>query len=151
MSYNKFYNQIKLYEGEIVTFIKDENPINDEFIRLLSEDLKPDYKIVVNQSIDYHNITEKTVVIMDYDKSINFKDMTGNKNVILFVLRDYFRTTNTQLFGSIENVDYVANFILFMKNERMKIFILNNNDDLDKTVIINKLNRNIKLKLLSKK
>lgn len=150
MSYNKFYNQIRLYEGEIVTFIKDENTINDEFIRLLSEDLKLDYKIV-NQLIDYHNITEKTIVIMDYDKSINFKDMTGNKNVILFVLRDYFRTSNTQLFGSIENVDYVANFILFMKNERMKIFILNNNDNLDKTVNINKLNRNIKLKLLSKK
>ena len=152
MNYNKIYDQIRLYEGDIVTLIRDTNIINDEFIHLLSEDLKSDYKIEINQMIDYHNITEKTVVFMNFDRSINFKNMVGNKNVILFVLRNYYQTSNTQLFGSTENADYIANFILFMKNGKMKILKTRNaEDDSDNILNIHKLNRNIKLKILSKK
>ena len=154
MNYNKIYDQIRLYEGDIVTLIRDTNIINDEFIHLLSEDLKSDYKIEINQMIDYHNITEKTVVFMNFDRSINFKNMLGNKNVILIVLRDYYKTSNTQIFGSFENVDYLANFILFMKNEKMKILKMKNNHsdtEFDENININKLNRNIKLKILNKK
>lgn len=160
MNYNKIYNLIRLYEGDIITFVKDTNIINDEFIRLLSEDLKSEYKIEVNEMIDYHNITEKTVVFMNFDRSINFKNMVGNKNVILFVLRNYYQTSNTQLFGNIENVDYIASFILFMKNEKMKILKMRNdfdnsleefNADFEEIINIKKLNRNIKLKILSKK
>lgn len=151
MKYNEIYKQIKLCEGNFVTIIRDSNTINDEFIRLLSEDLKSEYKIEINQMIDYHNITEKTIVFMNFDRSINFKNMIGNKNVILIVLRDYYKTSNTQLFGSPENIDYLTDLIIFLKNEKMKILKMRNSDDFPNDIInIRKLTRNIKLKILNK-
>ena len=153
-------------EGGIVTFVKDNEPINNDFLILIEEELKErGYKIAPSQIfIKPKEITEKTVAFMDYVESINFRDFVGNKNLITIMKRHYFSTTNTQLaqldIGDIPKgqINYAASLIILLKGGRMKVlkskyapFFDQDNLEIIKDITdLNTLIRKMKIKTLNK-
>ena len=116
--YIKLLNYIKSCAGSFVTIIYDNDTINQDFLTSIKEYLKSEYKIE-NKFLDISKIVEKTIVFIEYDKNIDFTKLKGNNNVILIVLRKYYETSNTQIFGS--KLEYDSNLILLFSKKRIKI------------------------------
>lgn len=155
ITYNKIYKAIELNNGSLIYFIMDKkDKLNYEFINGLKEDFSFDYKYIeYTPDLDIQNINEKSIIIIDYDKKINRDKLIGNKNVIVILLMDYYRTSNTEISGTATK--HLSNLIFILKDSKLKILKsrLPNIIDtkIDKIVHIMKLLRKIKLNLITKK
>lgn len=155
ITYSKIYSAIELNKGHIINFLMDKNTINNEFINGLKEDFSFQYKYIeYAPNLDIQNIQEKSFIIVNYDrKTMNLDNMIGNNNVIILLLRDYYRTSNTELHGSA--FKHLSNLIFILKDGKLKVLksrvptLLDSKTD--KIVHIMKLLRSIKLNLISKK
>ncbi len=163
IEYIDILNIIKKNEGSLVTFIIDYNVCNYDFLKTLTHELKNEYKIEYDR-YDIKNINVKTVVFIDVNKipsisnqnggrSIFFRNILGNKNVILIAIKHVnMSVTPSGLYGGEEL--YSSNLVFSLKNKKLTV-VKSRYSDLQYTNYldisnINKYIRKIKLEQIIK-
>lgn len=147
ITYSDILNSIKQCEGSFITIIKNSDTINDDFIYSVIEDLKSEYVIEYNP-ISNNNIKVKTISIFDFNKTIDFKTIFNDDSLITIVIRDYYNTSNTQLFGE-SGADYFSSLVFLLKNGKLKV-LKSRYADIEGTFDVSKIVRKFKLKKLKR-
>lgn len=150
---------IRSCEGGVVNVIKDSDPINDILLNSITNELCNYYTVIKlisfseYETIDVNDIDEKTVIIIPYNKTLNFSKMFQKSNITYLIIRDNY-TTNTTLKLEMQS-NYLSSFIILLKNKYLKIIrsrtISRFTDNVDSIVDINSLLRKIKLQTLKQK
>lgn len=165
ITYPDILNSIKKCEGGLVTvMLLDYNLCNNEFLKSLFQELKTEYKIEYD-NYNVKNIDVKTVVFIDTlkipkvnntigNRSVLFRNIIGNKNVILITVKHINSSvTPSSLYGT-EDI-YASTIVFSIKNKKLTVVKtryseLQYNDPLDISNITT-LIRKIKLDKINKK
>jgi len=156
IEYTDILNSIKKCNGSLVTILHDSIFINDEFLKFITQELSNEYKIEYDR-YDIKTIDVKTIIVIKVsniprinnsigNRSILFRSLIGNKNVILIALKsiDMYMASSNSLYG--EEM-YASNIVFQIKNKKLTIVKsryseLHNTDSLDISNIIKKVRRN---------
>ena len=160
--YKDILDTIKQCNGGLITIIKDTNVVNDDFILSIQNDLKKEYVIETDceriYNLNLNEITKKTIFLIEYndlstdkiERERRLRVLVTNSydNTTIISLRNYFKTSNTDIHG--QSLGYTADFILLLFKGKLKILksrYKNFDGRLDLSVAVRKL----KLQLLNKK
>ena len=162
MTYRDILNIILLYDGKLITIIKDSNVVNDDFILSIQNDLKNEYIIETDTekiwNLNLNEISKKTIFFIEYEKlektkiererKLRILTTTINSNTIIICSRNYLKTSKTDVHG--QSLGYQSSLILLLFKGKLKILksrYTNILGRLDLKVAVRKL----KLKILDKK
>lgn len=154
--------------GGIINVIYDDKTVCNEFLMCIANELK-DYNLIdpkdetdtrFSKMKDLRKMLENKVgrnlVFMNQDNQIKGQTNYGgyleliDKDTILFILSNYYMTTNTQL-APLDPV-YASSLTILLRNEKVKILKSRNSlKDENKTLDLKQVFRKSKLKTLSGK
>ena len=139
-TYKDILNSIMNCEGDIVSFVITKDITSDNFLSAIQNSLSDKYKIRYEKDTPIEvikDIKEKTLLVINYDKKINFRKISSikNENVIILVIRFTYETSNTEIFGDFtkggSEYMYSSKLVFLLRNKKLKVLKAREEEKLD--------------------